>query len=350
MAYTIGVCGFSGTGSSAVVDLLKEYSSNQVIDRCEFILPYEPDGLVDLDFHLNEGLCKYSSSNTGVYRFIKAIRGGQFRYMRELTNGKLVKFAHDYLEDIVQCEWAGSDPANSCNQPLRDLTRRAIGKLHLGGINYTLEKIAGRELNLYPMGKMYFSSHPVNFHSRTREFTRRIINALEPIVPGKNIVLDQPFPGNNPLLCFPYFDNPKAIVVDRDPRDLYLLTKEFWFEEQAWRPLPTDTVQHFATYFRGLREPRSCNEEGNVLRIQFEDLVYRYDQTRLAIEEFLGLPFNEQPKRFFNPLASVNNTQLFKHYQGYSREIEMIEELLPEYLFPFEDFGVPDFNRKAMFE
>lgn len=347
---TVGICGYSGTGSSAVVDLLKEYPQNQVIDRCEFILPYEPDGLMDLSYHLNEGSSKFSSSNTAIYRFRKAIRGGQFRYIRELTGGKLVDYSEEYLDRIVQCTWIGSEPPNLCNQPFRDLTRRVISKFRLGKPFYNLEKRAGCDLNIFPMGRMYFSSHPDGFYEATRDFTNKVINSITKINYSKNIVLDQPYPGNNPTACFPFFENPKAIVVDRDPRDLYLLTKEFWFESQAWRPLPTNTVDSFIKYYRNLRKSKPAHEDRDVLRIKFEDLVYKYEETRSIIEQFLGLDCNRNIKTHFNPDKSVNNTQLYNSYSNYHDDIKRIEAELTDYLFPFQEYGNKVFNRNAMFE
>lgn len=350
MSEVIGVCGYSGTGSSAVSDLLKEYPENQVIDQCEFILPYEPDGLMDLEYHLTTGMSKFSSSNTAIYRFRKAVRGGQFRFIRELTRGQLVPLSDVYLSRIVQCTWVGSDPADMCNQPMRDIATRAVRKLHLGKVFYNLEKRAGHELNIYPMGTMWFSSHPLDFYDATREFVRGVLNSIEELSPGKNVVLDQPFPGNNPQSCFPYFDNPKAIVVDRDPRDLYLLTREFWFESEAWRPLPTNTPEQFVAYFKGLRHRETIDNPDRVLRIQFEDLVYRYEETRRRIESFCGLSSHPKSRSGFDPSKSVNNTQLFRLYPGYDDELAYISSELSEYLYPFEDFGEVEFNRDQMFD
>lgn len=39
---------------------------------------------------------------------------------------------------------------------------------------------------------------------------------------SKPICLDQPFSGNNPENSFKFYNNPYAIIVDNDPRDLYL--------------------------------------------------------------------------------------------------------------------------------
>ena len=59
----IGCTGFSWSGSSAVTDLLMEYSENQVY-RKEFIFAYHPDSLSDLDFHLNDECSKFLSTSS----------------------------------------------------------------------------------------------------------------------------------------------------------------------------------------------------------------------------------------------------------------------------------------------
>lgn len=350
MVATVGVCGYSGTGSSAVTDLLKEYSENQVIDACEFILPYEPDGLLDLKYHLFDGSCKFSSSNTAIFRFRKAVRGGQFQHIRRLTHGKLVSLSEEYLDKIIECSWIGSMPGEICRKPIRNLARRAIFKFKIGKPYYLVERIVNRELPIFPLGRMWFSSCPSDFYQVTQEFIYRVLAAIEPLDDSKNIVLDQPFPGNNPELCFPFFTNPKAIVVDRDPRDLYLLSKEFWFKSQVWRPLPTNSVEQFITYYKSMRSKNRVENSAQVMRIQFEDLIYRYDETRNTIEDFLGLEANRHQKSRFDPGKSINNTQLFNYYDGYESDIAQIEAGLPEYIYPFERYGTAVFNRSEMFE
>ena len=48
----VGACGFGGTGSSAVKDLLKEFENIQVLDRAESMFAFKVDGLQDLEYHL----------------------------------------------------------------------------------------------------------------------------------------------------------------------------------------------------------------------------------------------------------------------------------------------------------
>ena len=73
------------------------------------------------------------------------------------------------------------------------------------------------------------------------------------------------------------------------------------------------------------------------MKIQFEDLIYRYDEMVSKIEEFIGLSAkdHEFPFRGMNPKRSVYNTWLFKNYP-YTDEIKYIEENLNEYIYDFE--------------
>ena len=65
---TLGICGFTSTGSSAVIDLLHEFDEFQVLDKIEFGISYCPDGLEDLDYHVNK-YSKYTSSVVAIERF-----------------------------------------------------------------------------------------------------------------------------------------------------------------------------------------------------------------------------------------------------------------------------------------
>jgi hypothetical protein len=80
-------------------------------------------------------------------------------------------------------------------------------------------------------------------------------------------VLDQPFEGCNPIKSFKYFENPKAIVVDRDPRDHYLFVKNFLRPrgKQGYQ-IPCDNVDDYIKYFRLVRQKLPClNERDDVI-------------------------------------------------------------------------------------
>ena len=71
--------------------------------------------------------------------------------------------------------------------------------------------------------------------------------------------------------------------------------------------------------------------------IQFEDLIYRYDETTADLCNFLGL--NEKDHKFskqhLDPSKSIKNTQLWKRYDIGSN-LEFIEHELAEYLYDYD--------------
>src|SRR5690606_32133163 len=134
-------------------------------------------------------------------------------------------------------------------------------------------------------------------------------------------VLNQPFPGNDPESSFRYFKNPKAIVVDRDPRDVYVFAKKFLLHKG--RMIPTERVEDFVIYHRNMRKNMPYLEENKrILNINFEDLVYEYDVTIQKVIDFCQLEKHSHPKSIFVPEMSINNTQVFKRYPEYAKDIQ----------------------------
>ena len=80
-------------------------------------------------------------------------------------------------------------------------------------------------------------------------------------------------------------------------------------------------------------------EHPDILKVQFEDLIYNYEETAKIICDFCNLDFNNRKRKLFDPALSINNTQVYKRYPQYAADIKYIEEQLGEYLFPFEKYG-----------
>lgn len=334
----IGVCGFGSTGSSAICDYLKEFEENQVLDDVEFTIAYFPDGLQDLEFHLMQNPARVDGCTTAIKRFQRLI---SHYYMR----GELVKKSHlkketlnkltdEFLQSIIQLEWngyVGTEPL------LFDNIQRLFGcSIMMQRIIPMIEKRFSINLKCYPYHNIEFSMYPVNFYEASSKYVMGIVKALGGDG-DKNIVLDQPFSGDNPGMSFKYFDNPIAIVVDRDPRDNYLFAKMHL--RSRGRFMPTDSVEEFVSYYRSMRRPNSNKElSGKILRIKFEDLIYEYDKTTKIIRDFCGLGENPRPRSILVPEMSMANTQLIRRYPEYKKDIKYIERELKEYLFPFENY------------
>ena len=88
------------------------------------------------------------------------------------------------------------------------------------------------------------------------------------------------------------------------------------------------------------REIRKNVKEYNsnyVMKIKFEDLIYKYDDTLKQIKKFINYKDNDHinKKKRFDPNKSIANTQVFLSKNINKEEIKYIEKELKEYLYDF---------------
>lgn len=82
-----------------------------------------------------------------------------------------------------------------------------------------------------------------------------------------------------------FFDDPYAIVVDRNPRDNYVFAKTKLLGRNHF--MAVDTVDDFIKYYRALRMNQPYkNPCDRVLSLQFEEMVYDYDIATKKIRDF----------------------------------------------------------------
>lgn len=341
----IGICGYGYTGSSAIVDLLKEYEELDVLVKdfsytFEFSLPYEPDGLLDLEYHLTKAPAKHLQSDMAIYRF-KQLVEWQRNPMNRITKGQFSQLTNDYIDQLVQVSYKCRRVDTRRNNRIQIYWEKGLGVLQR-----KIERQLKRNVPIVKEDTRFVSVYPENFQKATREYVMRIIEASKENDEAIRLI-DQPFPPNNPEDVFHYFDNPYAIVVDRDPRDVYLLVKHFAF--RGGRFIPTDRVEEYVEYFRSVRKHRPDKDPQRVIRIKFEDLIYEYQRTVKKIEEFLGISQHIHIGEYFKPEISMRNTQMMDMFPEEKKAIEYIEQELPEYLFPFDKYGSVH-NREGILE
>ena len=339
----IGACGFGSTGSSVVSDYLLEYNANniQVLDNIEFTWVTDPDGLIDLEYHVNHPHNRTSDSIVAIQRYYDLYERKVRHYEKcGGINRKLFKKStNDFLDGITTVKWNWYR-----NYEKKGKIKRLIDvSLLQGRIIPSLEKKYGQQIKMYPMEEVRLSVMPENFTILAQKHIRELIVAM-----GGNlqntIVLDQPFSGNNPQACFPYFDDPYAVVVDRDPRDNYVFAKTRLLGRNHFMAI--ENVYDFIKYYRALRDGQPYKKKDErVLSIKFEELVYDYDNATQKLRDFLMLPDNPNPRSIFNPDLSINNTQVWKRFPEYAEDVMIIERELKEYLFDFKQYG--DYSPKG---
>ena len=336
----IGVCGYGYSGSGAVIDLLKEYEGLSVLDSNEFCISYDPDGIEDLFYHLVTSN-RFMDSDIAVCRFINYINYS-FRPRARWGKGvsaSVKKITNELISDVCDVCWNGTWG--------RDVKYPSfLGSILKWHVAFPVSKCFKRLFKkyLYPYRTIFLAKKNFDFRARLKQYMSDVLNAIG-YSDNDCLVVNQPFSVSNPEKSFPFFNNPKAIIVDRDPRDIYFLCKYELKVNCTWMPL--DSVEQFVKYFKNVREHRRFSE--NVLYVRFEDLVYRYNETVKKIESFLGISSinHVNPKSVFKPEISKYNTQLFKKYASCKKEIAIIEKELKDFLFDYSNFDELDSYKKA---
>lgn len=328
----IGVCGAGSTGSSAVTDLLKEYRNIKVLDKREFPITYFPDGIEDLEFHLMHQKAKFFSSDIAIRRFLKytkSICHNSKSYYYKLTDGHFSELVDEYVKSITQMEYMG-----------RWMFDDYIFDSIFHKIVYALKKKI-KPLENKTLRKMYFSIEPDGFYEKTEKFLKSVYNYYD----SKELfVIDQPFPGNNPINSMKlYGKDSKAIIVLRDPRDLYITAKEYYFDfSNEW--MPNDDVYKFIKFYKTQYE--SVFNRNDIIYVNFEDLIFNYDKTVEKIIDFCGVSEDDHiyKLRDFDPNKSLKNTQLFIKNTKYNDDIKIIEKEMKDYLYSFSKYNKIDYS------
>ena len=133
--------------------------------------------------------------------------------------------------------------------------------------------------------------------------------------------------------------------MNRDPRDVFILNKYVWAKSGEQVPFPMN-VNEFCGYYKRLHGIERKVENMHVHTIQFEDLVYKYDEMLAKIKDILQLndTCHSKKKQMFNPERSINNTQLFMK-DKYKKEVEIIERELSEFLYEFPYINDADISK-----
>jgi len=187
------------------------------------------------------------------------------------------------------------------------------------------------------------------FLEKTRNYLKEILNGfLQQQVQDQNlqknddsfIVLPKSIPLYSELAVkqiVRYFDDCRIILIDRDPRDVFL---EVLNGKQRYMPVTnslTEKVEGFVKYYRALRAEKDKVEiHPNVLILQFEDVVLDSEKSLEKIYEFLDISPHEHTKKglIFKPEESKKNIGLWKKAQGKeAKAIRLIESELGTYLY-----------------
>lgn len=341
MTRVISCASYYGTGSSAITDYFSEYDNVFSLTNYEFRFLQDPDGISDLEFNLVENHNRHNSGHS-IKRFKRLVdfnSGTCFnkRYESFFQN-KYKALSYDYINKLTDFTFNGYWFYDFYDK---------------GRIYYYLKILPGKLWKLlHPRNKestgynalpneITYCSKPSyeKFLTCTKDYINELLNAANTTM-QPYIMVDQMVPPSNVSRYTKYFFDIKVFVVDRDPRDVFILSKYIWKD----RVVPTDTVEIFCKWFKYTRSHRKTEiyNTNTTMLIQFEDLIYKYAVTTKKMSEWVGLDFesNQNKKSLFDPSKSMLNTRLWVDKPEYADEIAYIEQNLKEYLYDYSSVGL----------
>lgn len=333
---------YCGTGSSAVTDFFSEFDNCKSLGDYEFRFAQDPDGLSDLEYNIVENNHRLNTS-VAIKRYKRLVkRLNATWYAKEYClffGDNWLKASNEYIESITQLitkTWWHQDQIEHgevfrfIDRLLNKIYRVARGNFGQGGRCFSL--LGKNELGYFT----YLSEE--EFLKCTKEYTRKLFESVN-TDNAPFFIVDQLVPASNISRYSRYFDDLTAFIVDRDPRDLYLR-----FKSQNFQIIPIGSVEEFCVWYRITREHRKHESfADNVMYLQFEDMVYKYEETTKLMMDFIGMKSDNHTDKFkyFNPEISIKGTNLKSKFPKYSNDVKYIEENLKEYLYQFPE-GEPN--------
>ena len=326
----IACVGYHYTGSGVIDDIFRECDNVfQGTYEAEIRMLHDPDGISDLEFHLVENPHRLSSG-LAIKRFIAYAKRNARQY-KKVVGEAWPSIAIQYAEDLALIKYHGYVGGDMLFftrwQRIVVLSKRIWRKL-------LPAKLRGsQDANMIHSVITYYSRLDEKaFLEKTLKFVDGVC-AKANKVDKEFIVLDQFIGANNPTRYLRYVDNIKVIIVDRDPRDVYI--SRISADD---RVLPKDPYE-FCLYFKSIRIQNNVLKNSNCLYIRFEDLIYDYEASIKKVLNFVGISKEHHINalNYFNPEVSMKNTRLWINNERYVEAVKIIEEQLPEYLYCYDD-------------
>lgn len=340
----IGTTSYGGTGGSALTNILEEFDCISTIKGgATFECKFFSNNLFQLETALRNELFVNAAVKEMLYQ-AKLASNDQF-YITNFGKDFFFNSTMEYIKTVTG-SWLGGmyserDADLIPKEEIKNFKRARFLFDNLYKNKYELYEQYYWRPSFQAVTEQYYGKFDNEFYKKTQAYTSKIFTS---IAQGKSFILvDALFRPESVVHELNWFSNAKCTIVDRDPRDHYIINKLYWGDSH----LPTWTVETYIDWFRTYR---SCNKRNaeysdTILQLKFEDLIYDYEESLTKIKQFLHLNDSEHIKKgqIFIPEKSKTNTQLFRKYPKYAKDIEKIEKELPEFCYPYSETQIRHF-------
>lgn len=307
----IDLSGYSFTGKSAVYDLISEWDGYYSHGKeFEFDLIRVQGGLIDLRQALIQEQWSPVRSSEAVRNFLRLVHhmGGDKKLISRLWRSGanydyyLPGFSiltYEFVLSLVESSW-------QCEWPFSFYSR---DKLYITAIKLARKFGFSREDTVY-LARL----SKAEFDAKAREYFEQL---LAPIAEKgfKWLVFNNSFEPFAPELSIEFFNHAKAIVVDRDPRDVYISALRAGKIEgsQVGLAVTGGAVSNFISRFRIYRSSPTTMSS-HVYRMQFESLVLDYQAEVKRLRTFLAdvSAASSRKGQAFDPVKSASNVRQWK--------------------------------------
>lgn len=305
----ISIDGLGCTGCSAVIDVLREYNTNEVIGGVdpgslskETVLNFEVEflrvagGLYEIDKYI--GSTSGSINDALLHRVIAMLSKTEI-YCKFPA---IRPYFYEFFDNIAQ-----------------------IFTIHPKDRYFNLHLLDDGDKHIYYLKVMTKQE----FRAICRNFIYTIFNIIFAGSTRKNLVLEQICGDNDFNMEFyrSFLPTVKSIVVYRDPRDVYRDAKLFG---EDW--MHHESPESFIEWYKyKLNTFNPVNIKG-FLVVRFEDLLFDYQNQIQRIEDYLEIPSSchSAPKSCFDPSVSKRNCFIWKNDREDKASYDKIQNELSE--------------------
>jgi hypothetical protein len=328
----IDISGYSFTGKSAVYDLISQWDGYYSHGKeFEFDLIRVQGGLFDLRHALTQEHWSPIRSSEAVRNFIRLIHhiGGDRSLHSRLTRSGanydyylpgFSQLTNKFIGSLVEASW-------KCEWPFAFYSR---DKEYI-----TVIKLA-RKFGFKREDTVYLARlSEAEFDAKSRQYFEQL---FAPIAAKgfRCLVLNNSFEPFSPERSIKFFGHAKAIVVDRDPRDVYVSALRAGKIEgsQVGLSVTGGSVSDFIRRFRIYRSV-PAKMESHVYRMQFESLVLDFETEVKRLRAFLAdtTATSSSLGRAFDPEKSASNIGQWKCLDNLRllEDVAVIKSELSEY-------------------
>lgn len=336
----ISCASYYGTGSSAITDYVSEFDGVFSMTNEEFRFIQDPDGIDDLEFHLVENHNRHNAGHAlkRYKRLVDFYNGNIFgRKYAPFFHNRWKEISYKYIDSLTDFTFKGwwmYDLYDSGK--FFYFRKRIVNKI----LHKTIWKNKPDRILNTMKNEITYCCAPSKekFIACTKNYINELLT--EASNGATTVMVDQIVPPSNLYRYTRYFDDIKVIVVDRDPRDLYLL------EVKEWKDgiIPHDDVETFVKWFRYTRAHRQKEmfDSKTTLFVRFEDLIYRYNEETARLKNFLNLDESDhkRPLTGLVPERSKKNTRKWLEYPDMAADIAYIERELSDYIYDYDSLEV----------